>query len=381
MAAVSDAPVRRSPKSPRGLLGMLVLVALVETAVALHPDRLESQDAREWAIAGAAAGSDAVVGREVLVLGGSMASHGVVPSVVRRASGLSVYSLAIGFGPPAAQYALLRRSLDSGATPRALLIDLHPAALAEPPRWAQKFWPHLLTVPEIVRLSWVARDPFLLASSGVRSLLPVLRDRETIRAAVLNAVLNRPDDNREFNRMIARNKRLNDGGMIKPLQDFRGAVADHFRPGLLSPRWSPAPANLVYVREIFDVAAAREIAVFWLIPPFCPTLRAGRSSLGLDAAYLEFAASLQAEYPNLTVIDAQGANYTDDLFSDPVHLNRRGASALSTAVGEVLRDRLDANTPGPRLVALPAYRAAPDEALEDLVESFMAVRQGRGVVR
>ena len=371
---VPSARNRRAASSPRGILGSLTLLVLIEGAVGRHADTLAPPDARDWALAERAARTS-VRDCDVLCFGGSMTSHGVVPPVVTRVSGRSTFNLAVGFGPPGAQYALLRRAIASGARPSAVLFDLHPAALSEEPRHAKRLWPEVLGPSEIAELSWVARDAELFATLALAEVLPTLRYRDSIRSALTAALGGSPNATPDLNRMIARNKRVNSGGMIQPVKNFRGGVSPIFRPGLLTPPWKPSEASGIYFKRFLDLAESRSIPVFWLIPPFCPSIRRERSALGLDADYARFAASLQEKYANLTVVDGLASHYDDELFSDPVHLNRRGAAAFSEAVAGVLSERLGAGRgTGPRWVNLGAYRPAADGTLEDLSQSFLASR-------
>jgi hypothetical protein len=97
-----------------------------------------------------------------------------------------------------------------------------------------------------------------------------------------------------------------------------------------------------------------------------------RRRSGSDAKYDAFLRSLQDRYPALTVLDARDAAFPASVFVDPIHLDIRGALALSASVADVLRGDLDpARSALPadskRWVRLAAFRERPrPEALEDV---------------
>ena len=97
--------------------------------------------------------------------------------------------------------------------------------------------------------------------------------------------------------------------------------------------------------RILDLAAARGITVYWLIPPFSPELQARREQKGLDS-YTRFARAFLDRYPNLVVLDAQRSGYGASVFLDPAHLDRQGACTLSADVGDLLRARVGVGTRG-----------------------------------
>ena len=116
--------------------------------------------------------------------------------------------------------------------------------------------------------------------------------------------------------------------------------------------WNCRPENAGYVRKFLALASSRGIRVYWVIPPVSPTAQERRFQNGQEAAYSRFVASIQAEYPGLTVIDGRRLDLDTSSFFDPVHLNGRGAATLSGEVAKVL----GATTPGggeaPSLVRL-----------------------------
>jgi hypothetical protein len=348
---------------------MLVLIAPAERYVARHRGAVAGSDAVDWSLTERLARR---VGprADVLSFGTSMTSYAFVPAVFQRVTGLRAFNLALGYGPPPAAYALFRRALRSGARPSAVLLEFHPDSLRRPPRFGARIWAEVLSPGELLGLALAARDPGLFASVALAEALPSLRDRDRIRAALTGALRGEDDPTPDLNRMIARNKRVNAGALIQPVKGFKGEVAASHREVLLDPSWGPSAVGREYVRRFLDLARARGVRVFWLIPPFCPKLRDGRAAAGLDRAFASFLRGLQGQFPDLTVIDGLDAGYGDDVFVDATHLNRRGALALTEAVGSLVA----AGRQTPRWVRLPAYRPVPDGTVEDLVQSFALVR-------
>src|SRR5262245_5292812 len=125
--------------TPWGLVGMIPLVWAVEGFVARHEDGVQSQVARSWKASAVAAGAGAV-GRDVLYLGDSQVKLGLLPRVVEGRTGLSGYNLAVLRGMPASSYGLLRRALDAGARPKAVVVDFNPGLLATRQRLNAPHW-------------------------------------------------------------------------------------------------------------------------------------------------------------------------------------------------------------------------------------------------
>src|SRR5262245_2197952 len=114
---------------PWALFGSIALVAAVECGIGRLDDALRSRVHANYWFAGRQAGRE-VARCEVLVLGDSLAKLGVQPCVLTERTGRSAYNLAIAGGAPPVHYFVLRRALDSGARPSALLIDAKANILA-----------------------------------------------------------------------------------------------------------------------------------------------------------------------------------------------------------------------------------------------------------
>ena len=119
-----------------------------------------------------------------------------------------------------------------------------------------------------------------------------------------------------------------------------------------------------------DLAAKHEIPVFWVLPPYKPTLQARCEQSGFDAEHEAFVRSMVDRHPNLSVVDSRRAGFDPNVFTDLHHLGRQGASNYSAHVADVLRQHRDDPASTPRWVRLPEYRPmAMIVPLEDCEQS------------
>jgi hypothetical protein len=156
---------------PAGLLGALVLIAAVESFVARHELDFTTPARMEWRQSRLAA-TDRAPACAVLGLGTSMSKLGVYPSVIERESGRRTFNLACCAGRIPGSYYLLRRALDAGARPEAILLEVHPAYLAWPFQEGMVAWPDLLAPADCLDLAWTARDASFFASTILSRALP-----------------------------------------------------------------------------------------------------------------------------------------------------------------------------------------------------------------
>jgi hypothetical protein len=220
-------PVRLAP---RGLLGCLVLALLVELGIASNPLRFRHLWNWDWWLTARAA-TRAATRCEVLCFGDSLVKFGVLPSVLEARLGGRAYNLSLSAGQPPACYFLLRRALESGARPRALLVDFVPHGLAGDPRCGNRLWPELLDARDALDLAWTARDTELAARVLLARLLPSLRGRYEIRANILAALRGEAPMEWLASHAYVRNTRINRGAYVAAKNPgFRGN-ADLFAQG------------------------------------------------------------------------------------------------------------------------------------------------------
>ncbi|CAN5610124.1 hypothetical protein BH23PLA1_BH23PLA1_06790 [soil metagenome] len=360
---------------PRGLLGMVVLVAFVEGELKRRAPDLANISAESWRESGRAASNHAP-GCEVLCFGDSMVKFGVVPKVIERQIGRSAYNLAVLNGLPPVNDLLYQRALRRGARPRALVVD--GDLLQNDPRDSLRAWAELLEPFELIELVWTAQDPDLLLELVLAQLFVSIRTRFEIGEQVRAVIEGRMRFHRIGLEPFRRNWESNRGAQIVAdraselsFEDFN-ALAD-----LFATEWTCNPLNGDYVRRFLRRADDRNVPVFWLLPPVHPTLQGWRDRVGWDDQRLRFLVELQAEFPNMILVDARHSGYGDDLILDLSHLRRHGAYAFSTELAILIAARLDGGPEAlPRQVELPYYREWPTEIeLEDLSESLVAVQE------
>ena len=345
--------------APWGAVGMFLIVAAVESTLAARArDLMTTNLVDGWTDARDDAESTEVRGASVLCLGDSQVKLGLLPTILGPRLGEPAFSLAIHGGQPAAAYMLLRRALDHGARPRAIVIGFFPGLLAADLRINTRQWPEILGVGDCLDLAATAHDPHLGAMTLLRLALRSCRARDQIRNSVSSALRGVDDPERGAILGDRRNRRINRGGLAAPANP---ACADDFGPPGSAPSlgltWRPRPENERSLRRLLGLARDRGIAVYWLTTTLSPGAQAYRESHGFDASYEAFLRRMQAEFPDLTVLDTRRLGLDRSAFVDPVHLDERGASVLSAAVA----DAIAADRPGgPRWVRLGS-RPAPGD--------------------
>jgi len=374
-------------KTPWGLLGAVAAVIAVEAAVARLDLDLTPAGNIDWRQARRAAERKAP-GCDLLCFGTSMVQQGVYPRVIEQRAGLRGQNLGVYAGRAPYGYYLFRRALAAGARPSAVILDVHPAFVASPYE-VHDGYPDLLGLRDCADMAWTLKDAGFLVGPLLRTALPSVYQRHTIRSGVVAALRGRYVSMRFANLRDLRIHRKNQGALVTIRNtEYRGGIADNYRMMLMDRAFRCIPEDRLYLRRFLDLAAARGVRVYWLAMPLAPALQHGREVKGRDAEYTEFVESFVREYPGLTVLDARRSGYGHSVFTDACHLDPLGAFALSSDVAEYLRRaRRPRPEPAPgdgraRWVNLPAYRERTiDVPIENAVEAAMAVLQATAVRR
>lgn len=364
----------RARRIPLGLLGMLALLAAVEGYFARHD--LDCMTIANWdaRFARAAAGRDGPAS-EVLYLGDSLIKMGVVPSAIEARSGLRGYNLALSGGQPPASYFLLRRAIEAGAHPRAVVVDFFPSGVVRHGPWfGMEHWPFLLDGREALDLAWTARDPVLLGRIASTWLLPSVRGRSPIRQHLMALLAGHGSPWRPQSELLLRNWGANRGAQVMP-----GRYVEPFDPNAkcqeFFPKWACHPVNSAYLLRIFELTAARQVPVVLVLPPINPMLQSLSEQSGFDEAYERSLRRLVGRYPHVVVLDGRHAGYAVESFIDADHLGRAAALAFSDDLGAFLAARR-ADPSGARWARLPAYRPRPVGApWEDVDQSRLALER------
>ncbi len=349
---------------------MIVLVFLTETALTHFRPRFDSLDFASYRFPNAAYRD---VGRcRILAFGDSLVKHAILPRVVEERLGRSAFNLAVPGGAPAASYILLRRVLESGARPDAVLVDFKSTNVSVDPRAAVVNLSALPTLKEGLELAWNYRDPEFLATLFIGRTLTSYQCRRNLRSVVWRQF--DPSHPLDFFPMAPywRNWEQNRGGQLneKNPQSLAPDGPKNFAT-YLRPHWAANRRSERYIVRFLALAEAHQLPVYWLMPPTHPKLQAWRDERRADASYETFVVALQKRFPNVRVIDGRRSGYGADVFWDAVHLDRDGALAFSSQVADVLHaGRASAE----RWVSLPRPSLSePRPAMEDVAQSRLAV--------
>jgi hypothetical protein len=368
----------RRPAVPGGLLAMLGMVAGVEAYIARRDLDFSTVWAQDWRSGGAAARVEAP-GCAVLCFGDSLLKYGLIPSVLEARTGGRAYNMAMHAGKAPGSYFLLQRALESGARPRAVVVDFDAAHLAIGPLDLARQWPEMLTWRDCLDLSVEMRDASLFGQLALAKLLPSLRARHEIREA-LYALYRRRRERPRYEILVhLRNWSLNRGAQVVPKNSKPPSEVDRARRLPPLPPWECDPTNAAYVERFLSLAQSRGIPVYWLIAPCKGWVQSERERIGYEQPYNVYIKRLIDRYPNLVLLDARHSGYPERVFDDITHLDREGAVALSASVGDVLRAGPGRGAGGPRWLELPPYLDRPsDGAIEDVEQSRIALRQALG---
>lgn len=362
-------PAGRSP-IPAGVIGMIALLALIEAGLG-RSDRYANDMAESWRVKARAARREAV-GSEILCFGDSLVEFAVLPAVLEERLGVKAYNLALHAGTPSASYFLLRHALESGAKPKAVVVDFMPHQVVLNPGHEQRrirAWPELASIGEAIDLGRTMRDGDLAGSILLGKAFASVKARPEIRTAVVSAIKGEiwsVDDALRVP-VTTRNLRTNRGAYLMPTSLRPGADPAPANPDFTSLAYDPT--RMVYMDRFLRLARDHGIPVYWLVLPISPEYQATAEASGADAQYGELVRRFSARFPNVVVLDGRRTpGYGPSRFIDSIHLDGKGAAALSNELADlILRPQSASAT---RHVALAPFRERPPaHHLEDVLES------------
>lgn len=371
----------RTSAVPWGLLGAIGLMVAIECNLGRNWLDLSDPVSLSWRYADDAACTEAA-GCEVLFLGDSLVKHGLIPSIVESESGIRSINLAAARAPALMTYFALRRALESGARPRAIVIETKPAVLIAGVEYNSGYWPVALSAFECLELGRITGKATFGVEMLVARLIPSVRSRLAVRSQVMAALKGSADPIREINRVLWRNWSTNGGANVASLNSaYRGELSPQIRDNLHPDRWYVDRSNTEGIELLLRVAQERKIRVFWLLPPISPGLQQWRERSGSESKYEAFVRAYQSRFlGTLTILDARRVVSDPSSFIDATHLAGRGAIVLSRVVAAAMRDELAARSPAPgdgwRILKPPVGDLACryDVKLEDVDRSKEIVR-------
>ncbi len=200
---------------PWGFVGMIGLVLLIECLVSWNWLDFTDPVSLSWRYSVGAVHQVTPRGA-VLCMGDSLIKHGLIPRVIEEGSGRGVVNVSAARAPGLFTYFLLRRALDAGAAPEAIVIDAKAAVLLADPEFNLRYWQEILTPRELLTLSrWASTRPFTFAAL-VGRIVPSIRARLEIRSSVTAAFGGRSNPVPAMNRVLLRNWTVNDGTNLSP---------------------------------------------------------------------------------------------------------------------------------------------------------------------
>ena len=331
---------------PWGLAGMVALVFTTESFVVRHWLDLTDPVSLSWRYSACAARTE-VRDTQILCLGDSLVKHGLVPSVIERTSGQKAVNLSAARASTVLTYCLLRRALDSGARPKALIVNAKPAVLLGGPAFNARPWQEILCPHDLVELLQITKNAPFVASTLLGRALPSLRARLEIQAAFTAAIQGETDSARTINSVLWRNWTVNNGANVaSAIPAYGGELKPEVERQLYTDIFHIDPANVEAIERTLKLATTRRIPLFWVLFPLSANLQARRDRSGAEMQHEAFIRSLVARYRGtLIVLDARRLSYPDAFFADATHLNSRGAIALSRSVAAAIAAR--ETMPGP----------------------------------
>ncbi len=376
-----DRPLTKRKAIPWGAAGMVALLVVIESFIVRHWIEFTDPVSLSWRFSAQVA---EMTGPEcdVLCLGDSLVKHGLIPSVIEKTSGQRAVNLSAARASTLLTLSLLRRALDAGARPKALIVNAKPAVLLGGPEFNARAWQEVVTLRESIELLQITRNAPFVASTLAGRVLPSLRCRLEIQFAVLAGLRDDTDPVRAINPVLWRNWSVNAGANVASVQpSYHGEVAPEVERQLYTDLFYVDPANSEAIERIVKLAAERRIPLFWVLFPLSPKLQSLRDRSGAEDLHERFMQSLVARHSGIvTVLDARRSGYPPSLFVDSTHLNRNGARALSRSVAAVVASRAStprsaSSSPGWILLASPTDRIAGlDDALEDIEDSKRLVK-------
>lgn len=367
---------------PAGFVGALAMILALDGIVARisiglrHPSRLASS----WEAA-LQASTEPEARAQILCFGDSLIKLGIVPRILEARLGQSAYNLAVLGGQPPTSDVLLRRILDRGHSPRAVVVNFSPLLLGLDPRVNVGWWAGMIPARDRIELALRSRDARLALSLLLHGTTASLSNRGGFRAALgLGAFEGEERDEADLLNAMLRNWDWNRGAQVAPRRfvPIEGSLP---RPCDASGwTWQPQPVHAECVVRFLAQAQDQGIPVYWIIPPAEAVWLERNERVGTVDSYRRYVRDLVSRFPMLTVLDMQFAGWDRAWFRDPIHLNRDGAVRLTVAVADAIAEAHGGPDVARRWITLEDGHAfAPrlyEDMLEDLDQSRLAVSQG-----
>ena len=368
--------------APWGLFGALAMIVGFERTLSRRMASLTPSAASGYDFAAKAATHEGARS-EILGFGDSLVKFGFQPRIIEARTGRTAYNLAAYAAPPARDYQMLKRVLDAGGRPTAIVVCFQAVHLGYAPTWLAREFAEFVTPTEALDLAWSAREMglfgWLMLARNVPSIRARFQLRENLTAALRGKVIDRMDTysllRRNWNQARGAQLQHNEPHAAEDALLARTRAVELYPEDFHDPS-ARQPFGKREMHRFLDLAAGQNIPVFWVMFPMLPALEARQHEIGLTGVTDALAREMHEAYPNVIVVDGRARGYDASAFVyDAIHLNRRGATTLSRDLGDIICRRLANPSNGSSWVSLPAYRPTDDmPGMEDLAQSRAALR-------
>ena len=341
-------------RSPRGFLGMLILVVLCESYLSRNDLKFSRIEAEDWKDSGKVASGELPMGG-VIFFGDSQVKFGVSPLLLESKVGQPSHCLAIQGGQAPSSYFLLKRTLASGVIPSAVVVDFEPHLLRDGIEHNKRMWAELADLRECLELAWNAGDPNAFGSMALGRILSSYRERFEIRDNIKAALRGETPGMAGWLEMVMRNRGMNRGALAMSKEQHGAIDLDRWANPTPTP-WAPDKVNEIYARKFLGLAADNKIPVYCLLMPVAPGIQAKYERNGMDHYYFAWLRRLQEDYANLYVLDWRHSNYQEPVFNDALHLDKDGALSITASLGDYLQRAFRGEGVDVRWVQMPPFR-------------------------
>ena len=364
-------------KIPRGFLGMLVLVGLCEAYLSTHELKFSRIEAEDWK-ASAKIAKQSLPPGGILILGDSQVKFGMMPLLMESKLGQPAQCLAVQGGQAPSSYFLLRKALDAGVVPSAIIVDFEPHLLRDGIEHNRRMWPELLDLPDAAELAIEARDSDTFAAITLAHLLTSYRERFEIRDNIMAAFKGETPLMQNWLEMADRNRGMNRGALAMSKSPADRVLHTEIWGNPTPTPWTPDPINDRYVRRLLKLAMDRHIPVYCALMPVLPAVQVKYEQHGMNDRYLAWIRNLQQKFYNLYVLDWRHSNYGHTVFTDELHLDHEGAASITAALGDYLLRSFHGQGVDIRWIKMPDFQADVRQiAIEDSGQSDQLMRVKR----
>ena len=338
-------------------LTALVFFVLFQLVLGRYSDQLQTLESASYAFVSEFIKAEVCTSSKIFCFGDSLVKMGVSPIILESLLKEPVCNLAIPGSRPSASFFILRRLLKAGTAPKFVLVDYESGILRDDPRKAVHETAELFGLDDCMDLAAVTQDFDYVSSLVTAVTIPSYRLKHSTCTTLLRPLRIGIGIDKSEIRDYLSNWRENRGQTLPPysrLTDIKANNKIDWKEviGRRVP-WYCHPYNKAYVEQFIGLAYKHGINVYWLLPPMHPKAQMELERTGVDAAYCRLLKQMLNRFPNLRIIDGRHAHYGSENFMGGCHLNRTGAIAYSTGLGELLTAQT--NKASPRWLLLPHY--------------------------